>query len=215
MGDPARAAMVTALMGGKALTAGELATVAGISRATASAHIKKLVDGHMIDVAAQGRHRYLRLASPQVAELVEKLGTLCEPVGAPKTGPRNSALMEARICYDHMAGELGVGVLDGLVSHGHVSVREDGTLIANADSELFRFLEIDISSLMKSKRPICRRCLDWSVRRDHLAGALGAALLGAFERHNWVRRTDIHRQLVITPPGRIALRERLGYGQDT
>lgn len=215
LGDPARAAMVAALMGGKALTAGELATVAGISRATASAHIKKLVDGNLLDAASQGRHRYLKLANPKVAELVEKLVTLGDPRPTPKTGPRNEGLIEARICYDHMAGELGVAVFDGLLSGGHVSANEDGTLVANADSKLFELLKIDVASLMTRKRPVCRRCLDWSVRRDHLAGALGAALLSAFERENWVRRTQTHRQLVITPPGRTALREHLGYRRET
>lgn len=205
--------MVAALMGGKALAAGELATVAGVSRSTASAQIKKLLDGQVLEVAQQGRHRYLRLAGPHIAELIEALGALPASTPPIKTGPRNSALVEARICYDHMAGDLGVAVLDGLLEGGHLIAMEDGSLRPNTDSALFRELEIDIPSLISRKRPICRRCLDWSVRRDHLAGGLGAALLEAFERKNWVRRTDTPRELAITPAGRTALRQRPGYGR--
>jgi DNA-binding transcriptional ArsR family regulator len=209
--DPARASMLCALMGGKALTAGELAEVAGITRSTASSHIKKLLEGGVVQIAAQGRHRYLRLAGDEVAQMLEALGTIEKPIAPVRTGPRDISLHESRICYDHLAGEAAVAMFDALLEDGHIAFTEDGSVQPNFNSTLFEDLNIDLSSLTRKRRPICRACLDWSVRRDHLAGSLGAALLDRFLDAGWVRKTSKPRELTVTPIGRTAFQKHFDY----
>lgn len=210
VGDTGRAEMLTALMGGQALTATELAQVANLTKQTVSAHLAKLVDAGLLAVESQGRHRYFRLAAPDVAELVESLMGVAQRVGAVRlqTGPREPALRKARVCYDHLAGDLGVMVFDGLI--GKRLVRAEGAELAltKKGAELFTRLGVDVLRLRDERRPLCRPCLDWSARRHHLAGALGAALLGRCLALGWARRVRGSRAISFSPQGERALRAR-------
>jgi DNA-binding transcriptional ArsR family regulator len=210
IGDTARAGMLTALMGGQALTATELAQVANLTKQTASGHLAKLVEAELLAVEAQGRHRYFRLASPDVAELLESLAGLASRVGALplQPGPRDPALRKARVCYDHLAGELGVRVYDGLVAKRLIRAEGDGWTITARGNELFSKMGLDVPALETERRPLCRPCLDWSARRHHLAGALGAALLRRCFELGWARRVRGSRVVAFSPQGERALRER-------
>jgi DNA-binding transcriptional ArsR family regulator len=175
VGDQARAEILTALMGGQALTATELADVAGVTKQTVSTHLAKLVDARLLVVEKQGRHRYFRLADRDVADLLESLmgvgvSRRCD---TPRSSPREPALRKARVCYDHLAGDLGVLVFDSLDRRRWL--RSGGaTLELTPDGKRFcRELGIDVDALARQRRPLCRACLDWSVRRHHLAGAVG------------------------------------------
>lgn len=212
VGDTARAEMLTALMGGQALTATELAQVANLTKQTVSAHLAKLVGAGLLAVESQGRHRYFRLAAPDVAELLESLMGVAQRAGAMRlrTGPREPALRKARVCYDHLAGDLGVMVFDGLI--GKRLLRAEGAQLAltKTGAELFRRLGVEVEALGDSRRPLCRPCLDWSARRHHLAGALGAALLGRCLELGWARRVRGSRVVAFSPQGERALRARFG-----
>lgn len=218
-GDPARAAMLQAMMDGRALSASELARVAGITPQTASSHLTRMTDAGLLAVEKQGRHRYHRLAAPAVARLVESIMRLAaelEPTRTPLVvGPRDVALRAARTCYDHLAGRLGVALADGLVAAGHVELDSDAGIVTTSGLELLARIGIDAESLTagrvaKNRRVLCRPCLDWSERRPHLAGALGAALCRLSFDKNWIRRVDGSRAVTVTPKGERALRETLG-----
>jgi DNA-binding transcriptional ArsR family regulator len=191
VGDPARANMLTALMSGRALTATELAHQAGVTPQTASSHLSKLETGGLIEPEKQGRHRYYRLTGADVAGVLEGLAGLAARAGhmRVRTGPKDPALRRARICYDHLAGDLGVQMLDNmkkqrLVRHDKqaIELTAEGTrFMANA-------LQIDADALAHPRRPVCKACLDWSERRHHLAGTLGAALMNRFTELKWAAR---------------------------
>ena len=191
VGDPARANMLTALMTGKALTATELAHQAGITPQTASSHLSKLEAGGLIEQEKQGRHRYYRLSDPDVAGVLEGLAGLAARAGhmRVRTGPKDPALRRARICYDHLAGDLGVQMLDSLKrqrlvrQHAH-----DIKLTAEGARFMADTLQIDAEALAHPRRPVCKACLDWSERRHHLAGTLGAALMSRFTELKWAAR---------------------------
>jgi len=191
VGDPARANMLTALMTGKALTATELAHQAGITPQTASSHLSKLEAGGLIEQEKQGRHRYYRLSDPDVAGVLEGLAGLAARAGhmRVRTGPKDPALRRARICYDHLAGDLGVQMLDSLKrqrlvrQHAH-----DIKLTAEGARFMADTLQIDAEALAHPRRPMCKACLDWSERRHHLAGTLGAALMSRFTELKWAAR---------------------------
>lgn len=208
LGDTARAEVLTALMGGQALTATELAQVAGVTRQTASAHLAKLVDARLLAVERQGRHRYFRLADRDVAELLERLMGVAQRTGAVRlrTGPREPALRKARVCYDHLAGELGVLVCDALLKQRRVRVDGDGWALTRSGEALFEGIGIDVGALKPSRRPLLRPCLDWSARRHHLAGALGAALLERCIALGWARRVPGTRIIAFSPHGERSLR---------
>jgi DNA-binding transcriptional ArsR family regulator len=185
LGDPARAAMMQAMMDGRALTASELARVAGITPQTASSHLARLTGAGLLAMEKQGRHRYHRLATPSMARLIENLMHVAaeiEPARRPVvTGPRDAALRAARTCYDHLAGRLGVALADALVEGGHVELDSDAGLVTPAGLALLDRVGVDVGLLgagpaKKGRRVLCRPCLDWSERRPHLAGTLGAAL---------------------------------------
>ena len=206
VGDPARANMLTALMGGGALTASELALEAGVTLQTASSHLAKLTEGGLLELAAQGRHRYSALAGPDVAAMLESITGVAEAVGPRRVrpGPRDKAMRDARVCHDHMAGNLAVDMFDSLVA-SRVLVRDGDTLRLGARANMF-FAErgIALAGLAALRRPLCRACLDWSVRRSHLAGALGAAIFDKVLSERWARREAGGRALTFSPKGRQA-----------
>ena len=203
LGDPARANMLTALLNGVALSAGELAREAGVTAQTASSHLAKLSQGGLVLARRQGRHSYYALSGPDVGHVLEALMGLAARNGLQRTrpGPRDPELRRARVCYDHLAGELGVAMLDGLIAHGRLT--HDGETIAPTPSgEAFLAgFGLDLDALRASRRPLCRGCLDWSVRRSHLAGALGAALLTRIYRLGWAKRAPGTRLVRFTPEG--------------
>lgn len=215
IGDHGRAAMLTALMSGMALTATELAEVAGVTKQTASAHLSKLVDAGLLEVQAQGRHRYFRLAGSDVAQLLESLMGVAFRTGAVRlrSSPREPALRKARVCYDHLAGELGVRLYEGLHAAGAFDARHGQFGLSAAGLALVRALGLDPATLEQGRRPVCRVCLDWSERRDHLAGTLGAALLRRFEELAWLRRLPGSRALLPAPGAEAAMADWLAHPQ--
>ena len=212
LGERARADILTALMAGPALTATELAAEAGVTKQTASAHLAKLLDARLVAVESQGRHRYFRLADRDVAELMEKLMGVAYRAGAVRlrTSPREPALRKARVCYDHLAGNLGVRLYDALLEAHLVSPSTTGLMLSRKGRRSFEGFGIDVEALARLRRPLCRACLDWSERRHHLAGALGAALLARFVALGWARMAQGSRVVAFSPPGERALRERFG-----
>jgi len=191
VGDPARANMLTALMNGRALTASELSQEAGITPQTASSHLAKLEVGGLIEQEKQGRHRYYRLADPDVADVLESLQGLAARAGhlRVRTGPKDPALRRARVCYDHLAGDLGVQMLDSMRRQRLVRQhKNDIELTADGERFVEKALQIDAASLTHPRRPVCKACLDWSERRHHLAGTLGAALMRRFTELKWASR---------------------------
>ncbi len=208
IGDPARAEVLTALMADRALTATELAGIAGVTKQTISGHLAKLVDAGLVVVAAQGRHRYFRLADADVARLLESLMGVAFRTGAVRlrSSPREPALRKARVCYDHLAGELGVLAYEAFVERGWLAAAGDGIVLTGPGSAGFAGLGIDAGALAGSRRALCRPCLDWGERRHHLGGALGAALLARLFEAGWARRARDSRVVVFTPRGEAALR---------
>jgi DNA-binding transcriptional ArsR family regulator len=211
IGDPARAEILTALLADRALTATELAGVAGVTKQTVSAHLAKLVDAQLLAVEAQGRHRYFRLAGSDVARLLESLMGVAFRTGALRlvTGPREPALRKARVCYDHLAGELGVLAYDGLVARGWLADRAGSLFLTNAGAEGLTGFGVDPALAADRRRTFCRPCLDWGERRHHLGGALGAALLERIYGLRWASRAKDSRIVVFTPRGEQALRAAL------
>jgi DNA-binding transcriptional ArsR family regulator len=212
LGDPARANMLTALTAGQALTAGELAREAGVTAQTASSHLAKLTAGGLIEGRKQGRHTYFALSGPDVAQVIEALSGLAARAGHTRVrpGPKDPALRHARVCYDHLAGDLGVGMLDSLMRRGLI-VGSGESLVLSADGEAFMTaLGLDVPALSALRRPLCKGCLDWSVRRSHLAGALGAALLDRFFTLGWAQREPGTRVVAFSPRGLEAFRQIFG-----
>jgi DNA-binding transcriptional ArsR family regulator len=212
IGDHARAQALTLLMGGKALTATELADAAGVTRQTISSHLARLVDAGLLAVEAQGRHRYFRIADADVAQMLETLMGVASGSGGGKrrTGPREPALRKARVCYDHLAGELGVLVYEKLAGRGAFAAGPDGIGLTQQGAALVSELGVTAAAPGASRRPYCRTCLDWSERRHHLAGALGSALLERFEHLGWAKRVPESRVLAFSPAGEAAQRAWLG-----
>lgn len=212
IGDPARANILTVLMDGRALTVSELAEAAGATVQTTSGHLAKLAEARLVVAERQGRHRYFRLSGPDIAVVLESLMGLAQRTGAipTRTGPRDQALRTARTCYDHLAGHLGVFLADAMQSRGHVEFI-GGTGVVTRDGERF-LAEFGISPAARGVRgrPLCRPCLDWSERRPHLGGRLGAALLRRFLELGWITPASGSRVVTITPEGLSGLTERFG-----
>jgi DNA-binding transcriptional ArsR family regulator len=207
IGDHARAEVLTVLMSGMALTATELADAAGVTRQTISSHLAKLREAGLLAVEAQGRHRYFRLAGDEVAQMLEALMGLAYGTGAVRlrSGPREPALRRARVCYDHLAGELGVAIYDALARRGAFTMCEDGIGLTDEGSRLVRAIGIDVSALKPGRRALCRTCLDWSERRHHLAGTLATAMLQRFEALAWGKRVTDTRVFLFSQSGEAAL----------
>lgn len=206
IGDPARANILSALMSGKALTASELAVEAGVSQQTASAHLAKLQDGGLISMRKSGRHRYATLASDEVAAVLEALMGLAASSGhlRTRTGPKDAAMREARVCYNHLAGDMGVRMYQSMQAQGHFAQEVDRLELTESGAAFVATLGIDLTSLPRSRAPLCRECLDWSERRSHLAGQLGRALLTHFVDQGWAARAEGSRVVAFTASGRAA-----------
>jgi DNA-binding transcriptional ArsR family regulator len=203
VGDPARANILTSLMSGQALTASELTREAGVTPQTASGHLAQLLDGGLISVEKQGRHRYYRLAGADVAAAIEAMMTLAEQtsVRSVRPGPKDPALRHARVCYDHLAGERSVDLYARLSHQRLIALDASGIAITPEGETAFAGFGIDLAALQKGKRPVCRTCLDWSERKTHLAGALGARLLDRLFELNWAERLPGGRIVRFTTTG--------------
>jgi len=203
IGDPARANMLTALMSGKALTASELAAEAGVTVQTASTHLKKLEAAALLTQRKQGRHRYFTLADDDVGSVLEALMGLAAKRGLlrTRTGPKDPALRKARVCYNHLAGELGVRLYDGLLAQGYLAAHGDALELTQAGATEMTEFGIDLAALSRSRRPLCKSCLDWSARRTHLAGALGTAFLSRVYELGWASRENGSRVIRFTQSG--------------
>ncbi|HEV7923332.1 MAG TPA: helix-turn-helix transcriptional regulator [Thermoanaerobaculia bacterium] len=208
LGDPTRARMLGLLMDGQAQTATELALAGGVLPSTASSHLTRLTDAGLLTIARQGRHRYFRIAGPEVAAAIEGLMSIAPPVRPLRFGPREEALRRARVCYDHLAGEMGVRLLDGLRGKRVISGPDDELALTRAGEAWCERIGIDLEALRARRRRLCRQCLDWSQRRAHLAGSLGQALLERLFALRYARREAGSRAVVLSPRGE-AFVERL------
>ena len=218
IGEVARANMLHSLMAGEALTAGELAWIARVTPPTASEHLGKLTAAQLISVTKQGRHRYYRISSPAVAQMLESMSAVVATQGPLRHRPASKAddaLRLVRLCYDHLAGRLGVGLAESLAERDCVAVSDDGGIVTPAGRDFFASLGIDLSSLERQRRCFCRPCLDWSERRHHLAGAVGAALAARAFELGWVERAKQGRAVVVTPKGRNAFATTFGISAET
>jgi hypothetical protein len=203
--------VLTALMADRALTATELAGVAGVTKQTLSAHLAKLVDAGLVAVAAQGRHRYFRLADADVARLLESLMGVAFRAGAVRlrSSPREPALRKARSCYDHLAGELGVMAYEALCTRGAFATEGGGLALTAAGAAWFTGFGVDVDALSAERRTLCRPCLDWGERRHHLGGALGLALMQRLFERGWARRAKGSRIISFSTAGEMSLRQAL------
>jgi DNA-binding transcriptional ArsR family regulator len=217
LGDPARANMLTALLSGQALTAGELAREAGVTAQTASSHLAKLEAGGLLGQRKQGRHRYYALSGEDVAGVLEALMGLAARTGHTRvrTGPKEPALRRARVCYDHLAGDMAVAMLEHLVARGLIAEQDEALTLTPLGKTFMEALGLDLPALAVARRPLCKGCLDWSVRRTHLAGSLGAALLDRFYGLGWASREPGTRLVSFTPRGLEAFREIFGVARET
>ena len=212
LGHPARSAMVDALMAGEGLSAGKLARAAGVAPSTASQHLGRLVDGGLVTVVADGRQREHRLAGPEVAEALEALARICPPtpVRSLRHARARDALAHARTCYDHLAGAVGVALADALVDRAWLAPGGDGWEVTAAGEAGLASAGVDVAAARRARRALARRCVDWTERRPHLAGALGAAVTATALTAGWIRRHPAGRAVVVTPAGRRALTDRFG-----
>lgn len=203
IGDPARANMLVALMSGRALTATELAAEAGVTAQTASSHLARLTEGGLVQQRRQGRHKYLSLASAEVAHLLEALMGVAAGAGhlRNRVGPRDAALRRARVCYRHLAGEMGTQMYDSLMARGLILGGQDGPSLTADGRAFMTGIGVDLAALERGRAPLCRACLDWSERRTHLAGSLGRALLARIEVMGWATRQPDSRAVLFSSAG--------------
>jgi DNA-binding transcriptional ArsR family regulator len=216
MGDPARAAMLSLLMDGRAHTASELALTAGITAQTASGHLARMVAGSLLAARAQGRNRFYRLAAPEVAHAIESLmnvaGLGAPPASKTAAWRRDPDLRFCRTCYDHLAGQVGIAVTDALTRAGHIEPEGSRDWKLTEGGELFcRRIGVDVAGARRAGgRHFARQCLDWSERRPHISGALGAAIADTFFRRGWAERLRRSRTVRLTDSGRRALGSQFG-----
>src|SRR5580698_10392058 len=211
--DPARANMLMALVAGRALPAGELAYAAGVTAQTASTHLAKLLDGGLVTVEAEGRHRYYRLSGAHVALVLENLAAIV-PAGEVRRRPLGrdaQNLRFARCCYDHLAGQVGVAVTQALQQRGFIVAAQDKRFDVTATGlDWFGHIGLDMNQLRATRRGIARQCLDWTERQHHLAGPLGVQFMSALCTNGWMRRVNASRVVQVTPQGWVWLKEQLG-----
>jgi len=213
IGDPARANILVALLDGRAQTATELGLAAGVAPSTTSGHLAKLLDGRLVSVTSSGRHRYFRLASPAVARVLESLAELAID-GPPRHRPKSrcgEAMARARTCYDHLAGKLGVSIADSLSGRKHVLLSEEGGVVTESGASFLGDLGVRLDKGSGSRRALCRSCLDWSERRWHIGGAVGAALANRCFELGWTARQLDSRAVTITPAGEQGFQELFGF----
>jgi DNA-binding transcriptional ArsR family regulator len=203
LADPARARMVMLLIDGRARTVTELAQATGLTKASASEHATRLVDAGLLQAARQGRHKYLTLASPDVARLIEAMMALA-PTDPRPFGPRDPALREARLCYNHLAGAMGVALYRSLSARGFLAHVAGGLDLTPPGRTFCLSQGLTETDLVPGRSPLCRDCLDWSERQSHLGGRLGRLLLSRMESRGWFLRRDGSRALTVSPPGRAA-----------
>ena len=213
IGDRARATILMSLMAGRSLTATELARAASVTKQTASSHLTKLAEAQLIAVESVGRHRYFRLADYEVGTVIESLVGLAHRLGATqiRTGHPDPALQKARVCYDHLAGELGVLIFDSLRQQGFLRTAEEILILTENGERFFHEQGIDVATLKQRRRPLCLECLDWSVRRPHLAGALGAAILSNCIALGWAHPQNGTRGVSFSALGEKSLRARFAH----
>ncbi len=212
VGDPARANMLVALLGGQALTATELAYAAGVSPQTTSGHLSKLAAARLVVLMKQGRHRYYRLAGPQVGHMLESIMTVALD-GPPRYQPRSKTddqMRHARTCYDHIAGVVGVGLADRMIEREFVVLGDEGGEVTPAGMAFLTGLGVDLAGAREKRRMFCRPCLDWTERRAHLGGAVGAALAKRCFELKWIEHVRDSRALTVTAAGRRGLMESFG-----
>jgi len=213
VGDTARATMLAALMGGQSLTGGELAFLAGVSRSTASEHLAKLVGARLMAVTKKRRFHYYRIASPLVAKMLESMKAVAAIEVPPRYQPRSArdeALQYARTCYDHIAGRLGVAMADALTANGHIILNDDGGEVTDSGREMLMRFGADLTPTSRRRRIFCRPCLDWSERRYHLAGHVGAEICRRCLELGWFQRERDTRTLRLTTAGRTGLADFFG-----
>lgn len=212
VGNPARANILMALSDGRALTATELAYVAGVSPQTASEHLARLREANLLALTKQGRHCYFRLSSPKVAQMIESIMVVAAD-GPQRYRPRwngDDQLRTARTCYDHIAGRLGVALADALTQQDHIQLSDDGGVVTRAGEKYLIDFGVRLDEARKGRRTFCRPCLDWSERRPHLAGALGAAVADRCFELGWVARLRDSRALKISASGQRGFKEAFG-----
>lgn len=208
-GEPARMRILTALLSGCALTAKELAYFAGVTPPTASSHLSRLLAGQLLVMEKQGRCHYYRLKSAEVARAIEGLMTVTsEPMRGWPPGHRvEPALRDARMCYDHLAGRLGVSVCDVLLRGRYVILSDGSGEVTSAGERFLGKFGVDLERARGTRRRYCRSCIDWTERRHHVSGAVGAAIAAAFLDHRWIARIPDSRAVTVTAEGRTALAE--------
>jgi len=229
LADPARASLLTALLDGPPLAAGELSQIAGVSAATASAHLARLLEGGLVRVTQQGRHRYYRLAGHEIAEVLEVMAHISpvRPVRSLRQSREAAALAEARTCYDHLAGRAGVALLDALLAAGILAGTGTGTGTGTGGTDLPAAFEVtstgaralasfgvDVTAARGSRRRFAGACLDWTQRRPHLNGALGAAITARLVDLGWITRGPGRRAVRVTPAGRDGLAQTFGWATE-
>jgi DNA-binding transcriptional ArsR family regulator len=212
VGDPTRATLVSALLDGRALTASELAVAARITPQTASTHLAKLTEASLLSMVRRGRHRYFRLASPAVADMIDGIVAVALQK-RPRYRPlshRARALSAARICYDHLAGRLSVDVTDAFVAREYVMLDDEAAEITAAGTRFLTRFGIALPTPRSTGRQFCRLCLDWTERRPHIAGAVGAAITRRYFELGWMERTKSSHAVIVTPVGRRGFRKTFG-----
>lgn len=218
IGDPARAAMLTALVDGRARPAGELAYAAGVTAQTASSHLGKLLAGGLLAVETEGRHRYYRLAGSHVAQVLESLASI-EPVGPVRRRPLGREAQKlhfARCCYDHLAGWVGVAVTRGLQERGLLIPAPDKRFaLTAAGAAWFGGMGVDVAQLKPGRHGLARQCLDWTEREHHLAGPLGTRFMAVLCLSGWLRRSKLSRAVEVTPRGWLGFKEQLGVDRQS
>lgn len=217
LASPVRSAVIDALMEGRALTAGELARIAGVRPSTVSEHLSQLLDGGLVEMIPAGRHHYYRLSGADIAAALESFSRICPgtPVRSLRASRAARSLRQARFCYDHLAGALGVSLLDQMRSRAWLAVGTDLDFeVTDCGGRELDRIGVDLGACRRARRYFARPCLDWSERREHLAGALGAGLAAALLERDWLRRDSPGRGVSVTDRGASGLRDAFGIADE-